>query len=225
MFRTESHPSPGTTYYKTIADVRAMHGNAVGTRLRVGADIQRGSIQRNGKRVSFMLVQDDLKMQVVYDGSDPLPETFRDSAIVLVVGKLGRDDVFHASEILVSNVKPYVPPEPQDLISAKDLLTQYQQNEVRADQLYKGHYIEVYGNVRRVGKDILDNAYVAFRPESAVVEVRCNFLNPTPAWLGTVTPGMEISLVSKAAGMSTGVILSECRAGSIGFESNTLPRR
>ena len=132
-----------------------MRGNAVGALLRVGGDVQRGSIQRKGRSVRFVLYGDALQMQVVYEGADPLPETFRESATVLVVGELGRDDVFHASKVSVVNVEPWTPPKPETFIGADDLFRQYQQNEVRADQLYRGHYIEVYGRVWRVGKDIL----------------------------------------------------------------------
>ncbi|MGO9096259.1 MAG: cytochrome c maturation protein CcmE [Bryobacteraceae bacterium] len=224
-FATGSTSSPAVTYYKTITELRAMRGNAIDTSLRVGGDVQRGSVQRNRQKVRFVLEEGALQMQVVYEGADPFPETFRESAAVLVGGRLGRDDVFHASEVSVVNVEPWLPPKPETFIAADDLFDEYQQNEVRADQLYRGHYIEVYGQVRRVGKDILDNAYVSFRVSGPVLGVRCGFSSPTPAWVGEIGPGARISLVCKGTGKSVDVVLGDCRAGSVGFTSNTSPEK
>jgi len=226
-FALASTSSPGVTYYKTIAEVRAMRGSAVGTQLRVGGAVQRGSIQRNGRDVRFVLYADTLQMQVVYDGADPLPGAFREAATVLVSGKLGRDDVFHASKVSVSNFdfEPTLPAKPELFIRAEDLFDQYQQNEVKANQLYRGRYIEVYGHVWRVGKDILDNAYISFRVGSPVLAVRCAFSDTPPAWVRDVGPGTSISLVCKGMGKSMDVILGDCRAGGIGFTPNTSPKK
>ena len=226
-FAPTSTSSPGATYYKTIADVRAMRGNAVDTPLRVGGAIQRGSIQRNGRNVRFVLYEDALQMKVVYEGADPLPGAFREAATVLVSGKLGRDDVFHASKVGVSNFEfePAPPPKPELFIRAEELFDQYQQNEVKADQLYRGRYIEVHGHVWRVGKDILDNAYISFRVGNPVLAVRCAFSDTPPAWVRDVEPGTSISLVCKGMGKSMDVMLGDCRAGGIGFTSNTSPEK
>jgi hypothetical protein len=162
-------------------------------------------------------------MQVVYDGVDPLPGAFREAATVLVSGRLARDDVFHASKVSVSNFdfEPALPTKPELFIRAEDLFDQYQQNEVRADQLYRGHYIEVYGHVWRVGKDILDNAYISFRAGSPVLAVKCAFSDGPPAWVRDIGPGTSISLVCKGMGKSMDVLLGDCRAGGIGFTPNT----
>jgi len=228
-FAPASTSSPGATYYKTIAEVRAMRGNAVDTPLRVGGSVQRGSVQRNGRNVRFVLYADALQMQVLYDGADPLPVAFREAATVLVSGKLGHDDVFHASKVSVSNfdfkLEPIPPAKPELFIRAEDLFDQYQQNEVKADQLYRGRYIEVYGHVWRVGKDILDNAYISFRVGSPVLAVKCAFSDTPPAWVRDVGPGTSISLVCKGMGKSMDVMLGDCRAGGIGFTSNTAPEK
>jgi cytochrome c-type biogenesis protein CcmE len=95
------------TYYKTIAEVDAMGSRALAERLRVGGDVQQGSIVRNGREVQFALTQDGKVMKVVYNGIDPLPDTFRDGAQALVDGKLGQDGVFQASKIQAKCASKY----------------------------------------------------------------------------------------------------------------------
>ena len=82
-----------------MAELTQLGDEAKQKRLRVGGDIAPNSIVREGANVSFTLAQDTLRMQVVYSGIDPLPDTFRDGAQALADGKLGSDGVFHATKI------------------------------------------------------------------------------------------------------------------------------
>src|SRR5262245_23725865 len=84
------------TYSKEIAELNAMGSRALEERLRVGGDIEKGSIVRDGKEVRFVLTQQQLKLPVVYRGTEPLPDTFRDGAQALADGKMRPDGVFEA---------------------------------------------------------------------------------------------------------------------------------
>jgi len=95
------------TYYKTIAELGQMGDQAYSRRLRVGGDISEGSIVRKGNVVEFLLVQEKLNLKVAYDGSDPLPDTFRGGAQALADGKMGRDGVFHANKIQAKCASKY----------------------------------------------------------------------------------------------------------------------
>lgn len=95
------------TYYKTITELQQMGDRAMTNRIRVGGDVETGSIQRLGKDVLFTLTQDTAKLKVVYSGSDPLPDTFRDGSQALADGKLGTDGVFHASKIQAKCASKY----------------------------------------------------------------------------------------------------------------------
>jgi cytochrome c-type biogenesis protein CcmE len=99
--------SESKTYYKTIAELGTMGDQAKGKRLRVGGDVQAGSIVRNGAEVSFVLHQESVKLKVVYNGVDPLPDTFKDGAQALADGKLGPDGVFQASKIQAKCASKY----------------------------------------------------------------------------------------------------------------------
>jgi cytochrome c-type biogenesis protein CcmE len=73
----------------------------------VGGDIAPHSIVRNGSDVTFIMAQDQLRLTVVYNGIDPLPDTFRDGAQALADGKLGPDGVFHATKIQAKCASKY----------------------------------------------------------------------------------------------------------------------
>jgi cytochrome c-type biogenesis protein CcmE len=94
------------TYYKTIAELNAMKDT--GTRkLRVGGDVAAGSIVRTGTQVEFMLTGENQKLKVVYAGTDPLPDTFRDGAQALAEGRLAADGTFHAAKIQAKCASKY----------------------------------------------------------------------------------------------------------------------
>jgi cytochrome c-type biogenesis protein CcmE len=95
------------TYYKTIKELHQMGDQATERRLRVGGDIAPNTIKREGKDVHFTLAQDDVRLNVVYSGIDPLPDTFKDGAQALADGKLGPDGVFRASKIQAKCASKY----------------------------------------------------------------------------------------------------------------------
>jgi cytochrome c-type biogenesis protein CcmE len=95
------------TYYKEIKEVTAMGQEAMEKRIRVGGDVQKDSIVREGKEVRFILTQNDLKLPVVYVGSEPLPDTFRDGSQALADGKMRSDGVFQASRIQAKCASKY----------------------------------------------------------------------------------------------------------------------
>jgi cytochrome c-type biogenesis protein CcmE len=100
------------TYYKTIAEVSQMDQQGRQKKIRVGGDIEPNSIVRDGRTVRFTLTQDQLKLNVVYNGIDPLPDTFRDGAQALADGKL-EGSVFYANKIQAKCASKYEtkPPE------------------------------------------------------------------------------------------------------------------
>jgi cytochrome c-type biogenesis protein CcmE len=94
------------TYYMTIAEVSKLPKDA-DKRIRVGGDVEANSIKRDGNSVHFTLAQDNLKLNVVYSGTEPLPDTFKDGSQALADGKLGPDGVFRASKIQAKCASKY----------------------------------------------------------------------------------------------------------------------
>lgn len=95
------------SYYKTIAEMSAMGDKAYDKRIRVTGNVAENSIVRNGKEVQFTLIEEKRTLKVLYNGAEPLPDTFRDGAQALADGKLGRDGVFHANKIAAKCASKY----------------------------------------------------------------------------------------------------------------------
>ncbi len=116
------------TYYKTISEIGQMGERAVNARIRVGGDVEPGSIVRNGNQVRFTLscIAHDgvcvepgkpapanagagkkITLNVVYSGSEPLPDTFRDDSQALADGKMTADGTLHASKIQAKCASKY----------------------------------------------------------------------------------------------------------------------
>ena len=95
------------TYYKTVPELQKMGDTAYGKRLRVGGDVEAGSIQRIDNHVQFVLIQETTKLKVAYMGTEPLPDTFKDGAQALADGKLDKDGVFRAAKIQAKCASKY----------------------------------------------------------------------------------------------------------------------
>ncbi|MBI1787999.1 MAG: cytochrome c maturation protein CcmE [Acidobacteria bacterium] len=100
------------TYYKTIAELKQMGDKAGTKRLRVAGDVEKDSIVRRGGEVEFTLVGENHRLRVIYTGTEPLPDTFRDGAQALAEGKLGPDGAFHAGKIQAKCASKYAPAQP-----------------------------------------------------------------------------------------------------------------
>lgn len=94
------------TYYVTIEEMHDMD-NVHQRRIRVGGDVEPGSIVRKDGRVEFTITQEERTLNVVYTGRDPLPDTFRDRAQALCDGKLRSDNVFEAQKIQAKCTSKY----------------------------------------------------------------------------------------------------------------------
>lgn len=97
------------SYYVTIKELRGMGDGAYTKRLRVAGNVQPGSIKRSGTNVNFVLVENDQLLNVVYNGTEPPPDTFKDNAQALADGKFDRDGVFHAKQIQAKCASKYAP--------------------------------------------------------------------------------------------------------------------
>ena len=109
------------SYYVTIAELGGMGDKAYKSNLRVEGFVQPGSIEQDGPHVTFMLNEFESHspkaasgrlLKVIYKGSEPPPDTFKDDAQALAMGTYGRDGVFHASELQAKCASKYAPAKP-----------------------------------------------------------------------------------------------------------------
>ena len=106
------------SYYVTIKELRGMGDGAYTKRLRVAGNVQPGSIRRSGMNVNFVLDENDQSLNVVYNGTEPLPDTFKDDAQALAEGSYGRDGVFSAKQIQAKCASKYAPQQASSTASA-----------------------------------------------------------------------------------------------------------
>src|SRR6476659_2919672 len=101
------------SYYVTIKELRGMGDDVYKRNLRVAGSVQPGSIKLNGPHADFLLVENGETLHVVYKGSEPPPDTFKDNAQALAMGIYKRDGVFYANELQAKCASKYAPQQQQ----------------------------------------------------------------------------------------------------------------
>jgi cytochrome c-type biogenesis protein CcmE len=76
---------------------------------RLGGLVEKGSVQREGVQVRFVVTDTYRTVPVRYQGI--LPDLFKEGKGVVAQGKLGADGVFMAQEVLAKHDENYMPPE------------------------------------------------------------------------------------------------------------------
>ena len=97
------------SYYVTISELQGMGNKAYTRHLRVAGNVAPGSIHRVGADADFSLLEQGKVLKVVYQGSEPPPDTFKDDAQALAIGTYGRDGVFHATQLQAKCASKYAP--------------------------------------------------------------------------------------------------------------------
>lgn len=82
-----------------------------GTNFRMGGMVENGSLKRqpDGVTASFVVTDKVQSIRVNYRGI--LPDLFREGKGVVAQGKLGKDNLFVAEEVLAKHDENYMPPE------------------------------------------------------------------------------------------------------------------
>ena len=94
-------------------------------------------------------------------------------------------------------------------ISAKDLYYTYQQNEVSADNNFKGKRFYVEGIVENIKKDIFDNIYVTLKTGEIIGSVQCYLDNADVA--SQLKKGQRITVYGKCNGLMMNVLMKDCK--------------
>ncbi len=106
------------TYYRTVQELLADPAGQQGKSLRVGGDVQQGSVQKSPEPLRFALTQDGKTLPVVYVGTEPLPDTFSDRAQAVVDGTYDAEKgVFLAEKIQAKCASKYESKGPRTLSS------------------------------------------------------------------------------------------------------------
>ena len=93
-----------------------------GRTFRVGGMVEKGSVQREGVTVRFVVTDTAKEVSVRYDGV--LPDLFKEGKGVVAQGQLGADGVFVAREVLAKHDENYMPPEAADAVQKAEKMRQ-----------------------------------------------------------------------------------------------------
>jgi cytochrome c-type biogenesis protein CcmE len=109
------------SYDVTIGEMEGMGNRAYTSNLRLQEFVKLGSIVRNGPDITFLMDEFESHsakaatgrmLKVVYKGSEPPPDNFKDDPQTLAIGTYGRDGVFHAMELQAKCASSYAPAQP-----------------------------------------------------------------------------------------------------------------
>jgi hypothetical protein len=101
--------------------------------------------------------------------------------------------------------------EKNNAISASDLVRLYENNEVNADALNKGHLVVIKGTVERIGKDILDDPYVTLGEHDGIRSVQCTFTKADEPQLAKLSPGQTVYVKGIVHGLMMNVQVYVCK--------------
>lgn len=130
-----------------------------------------------------------------------------------------------AASAVVASIAPAAdPPRRPDLgVTAHEMVTDYNSNEIRADQKYKGKLVGIAGRVEDVKKDAFGNAYVTITSHKDQMErmllptVHCRLTKESEARASELTPGQLAAFGGTVEGMVLNIItVEDCRVKAVG---------
>ncbi len=101
-------------YFYSPTDIQAK--NPGERRVRLGGLVEQGSVIREGATIRFRVTDLQNAMDVSYSGI--LPDLFRENQGVVVEGRLDKNGLFQASEVLAKHDETYMPKEVADSLKA-----------------------------------------------------------------------------------------------------------
>ena len=108
---------------------------------------------------------------------------------------------------------PATPPQREAIrVSARQLLQEYEDNQVSADTKYENNLVQVSGVVDSIGKDILDTPYISLKGRDSIKSVQCMFSKKDETALASVSKGEQLTLEGTLSGfLILNVIINDCK--------------
>jgi len=94
-------------------------------------------------------------------------------------------------------------------VTANELMQAYVDNKVKADDTYKDKMLEVSGTVSEVGKDFMNNPYVALKTKEMIYTVQVFFTDEENKKLGDLKKGQAIKVTGRCDGAMGNVMVKE----------------
>lgn len=96
-------------------------------------------------------------------------------------------------------------------LSANQLYSEYESNEVAADSKYKGRVVVVSGTIQNIGKDIMDDAYIVIGGEGFLDGIQCMFTKGQQSSVARLSKGQHVTVKGEVSGKMLGnVLVNKC---------------
>ena len=95
-------------------------------------------------------------------------------------------------------------------LTANELYSEYDHNEVAADSKYKGKVVAVDGIVQDIGKDIMDDAYIVIGGSGFLDGVQCMFTSGEQSKVANLSKGQKVSVKGEVSGKMGNVLVNKC---------------
>ena len=122
--------------------------------------------------------------------------------IIIGFGSLDEFENLDQSPKVTSDSNPSV------TISASKLYKEYNENEIAADEKYKGKIIEVTGVIRDIGNDIMDNAYITLVGDEYFGDIQCYFNEKSV--VAKLSKGKRVTVIGSCSGLMINVQINNC---------------
>ena len=100
---------------------------------------------------------------------------------------------------------------PSVKISSVDLFDKYQENEISADNMFKGKRLEVSGKIERIHKDFAGHGYLELSSRNEFSRVQAKLNDRELELAGNLSRGGEIVLSCEGVGMMmSSVLIKDC---------------
>lgn len=104
--------------------------------------------------------------------------------------------------------------EPPIELTADALFAAYKANEVAADEKYKGKLLKVSGVVKSIGKDVMDEPYIALRASDNEFEtVNAYFTKSDIENLAKLSKGQDVTVTCRGDGYHVMSPILDCKRG------------
>ena len=122
--------------------------------------------------------------------------------IIIGFGSLDEFENLDQSPKVTSDSNPSI------TISASKIYKEYNENEIAADEKYKGKIIEVTGVIRDIGNDIMDNAYITLVGNEYFGDIQCYFNEKSV--VAKLSKGKKITVIGSCSGLMINVQINNC---------------
>lgn len=96
-------------------------------------------------------------------------------------------------------------------VSPIALVSAYVENEIAADQRFKGKRLRIGGPIADIGRDILDNAYITFASADALREVQVFFDEDLEGRVASLRRGQSVTVTGTCKGLMMHVLIDDAR--------------